>query len=77
MIVTLVLEAGADVNAKDDNHSYTALQFAAALGQNAMINLLLEKGADLTSPTPNGLTALILAIYNGHLASATYCLDTK
>ena len=40
-----------------------------------MINLLLEKGADLTSSTPNGLTALLLAIYNGHIASANLLLE--
>ena len=56
-IVTLLLEHGADVNARslDDG---TALHAAAFLGRTETVKLLLEKGADTTLRNNMGGTAI-------------------
>ena len=59
-IVKLLLEKGADVNAK-----MTALMLAAANGHTEIIKLLLEKGADVNAKNKYGSTALMFAAANG------------
>jgi len=44
--VRLLLEQGADINARD-RYGQTALMNAAHTGQLALVRLLIEKGADL------------------------------
>lgn len=59
--VRLLLAAGANVNART-NDGRTPLFQAATLGNgSATFHLLLDKGADPTIPTANGLTVLIAA----------------
>ena len=58
--VSLALNAGADINAKD-RQGATALVRAAAGGHTAVVELLLKSGADPTVPDAAGDTALILA----------------
>ncbi len=47
----VLLDAGADVNAREKAHSQTALMFAAAEGRADVIKLLASRGADLKATT--------------------------
>ncbi|MFP5356798.1 MAG: ankyrin repeat domain-containing protein, partial [Gemmatimonadota bacterium] len=51
----LVEELGADVNARDHN-GYTPLHHAAARGDNALIEYLVSKGADIRAVSRGGQT---------------------
>jgi ankyrin repeat protein len=59
--VRLLLGAGADINAAD-NQGRTAVYGATQRGWNAMIRLLAEKGADLDVKDNAGFTALDVAM---------------
>ena len=56
----LVEECGADVNLRDAN-GYTPLHHAAARGDNAMIQYLVERGADVTVISRKGQTTADMA----------------
>ena len=50
-MVRLLLEAGADKEAKDDD-GLTPLGWAAWIGHEAVVRLLLERGADTEAKNP-------------------------
>lgn len=56
----LVEEAGADVNQRDAN-GYTPVHHAASRGDDAMIEYLVEKGADVTLVSRSGQTTADMA----------------
>ena len=56
-IVSLLLEKGADVNAKN-NDGWTPLHWASENGHEAIVSLLLEKGADVNAKDNDGETPL-------------------
>ena len=56
----LVEELGADVNARDHN-GYTPLHHAAARGDNALIEYLVSKGADVKAVARSGQTTVDMA----------------
>ena len=60
-VVTLLLEAGADVAARADTTGWTALHVAAQVGRAAVVKQLLEHGADTEARTTDGLTPQNLA----------------
>lgn len=62
----LLIEAGADVNAKDDIHDSPYL-YAGARGRLDILRLTLAHGADLKSTNRFGGTALIPAAERGHV----------
>ena len=64
-IVRLLLEKGADVNAKD-KYGETALISASLCGFTGTVRLLLDKGADVNAKTNDGHTALMYASSNMH-----------
>lgn len=66
-IVTLLLEKGADVNARD-KHGCTALICCAEKGCTNAVIRLLESGADVNAKewAANCMTALMKAAWNGH-----------
>jgi ankyrin repeat protein len=64
----IFLENGADVTALCDGGS--ALQFAAANGQEKMVRMLLAKGAEVDAVDEYQMTASSLAAINGHLELA-------
>jgi ankyrin repeat protein len=50
--VKMLLDRGANVNAKEAAHGQTALMFAAALNRDAVIKLLASRGAAVNTATP-------------------------
>ena len=52
--------------------SWTALMYAARQGSLEAARALAETGADLNLADPDGTTALVLAIINGHFDTAGY-----
>ncbi len=63
-IVELLLEKGADINAKDRS-GWTPLMEVAMSGPFEMLEFLLERGADFDAKSNNGTTALVYAQANG------------
>jgi ankyrin repeat protein len=79
-VVQLLLEKGADVEAKGRRKWFTfipwkALQFAAFHGHEAIVQLLLENGADAKTKTEDGRMVLQLAAQGGHEAVVQLLLD--
>ncbi|KFY26316.1 hypothetical protein V493_04168 [Pseudogymnoascus sp. VKM F-4281 (FW-2241)] len=66
-IVLLLLEHGADVDAKNQENARTPLFWAAGAGNANVVKLLLEAGADPNGAEDNGrLTPLAVAAVRGH-----------
>ncbi len=70
ILIPLLLNHGADINAQDDGRLNTPLMDAAADGLDEIVEMLLEAGANPDLISRNGQTALILAIGQGHTASS-------
>lgn len=68
-IVEWLLDAGADVNARQQS-DYTPLMGAAANARTEILEMLLPRGADATLLTTDGKTAADLAREHGHEAVA-------
>ncbi len=78
-ILNLILKVGGvDVNVKDA-YGYTPLQRAASLGNEKILELLLQVvEISIEEPSPgDGFTALILTAYKGHAKSAALLMDAK
>ena len=63
--VDALLEAGADIDARDQ-YGQTALMNAARRGDAPLVRLLTGRGATLDHTAKFGLTALMLAVINNH-----------
>ncbi len=64
-IVELLLQEGADINAKS-GFKRTPLHFAASSGHDEIVSLFIEKGAELNKNDSFVLTPIFQAAYNGH-----------
>jgi len=69
-----LIEAGADVNAKD-NIADSPYLYAGARGLNDILRLTLSHGADLKSTNRYGGTALIPAAERGHVETVQMLID--
>ena len=63
-IVEMLLERGAKVDTKDNQHA-TALHLAAEEGCDDCVRLLLKKGVDVNSKMKNGDTPIMRAVKEG------------
>jgi ankyrin repeat protein len=66
-IVRMLVAAGADVNAKQQQ-GWTPLHAAAQNGDAEMVKLLLDYGADRNARSDSGQRAMDLALIGGHAA---------
>lgn len=64
-VVAWLLDAGADVNARQQQ-DYTPLMGAAANGSHELLDLLLARGADASLMTSDGKTGAVIAREHGH-----------
>jgi ankyrin repeat protein len=74
--VGLLLAAGADVAAVDDNEE-SAMHLAGQQGHAEVIRTLVCAGANCNQPNWNGMAPLWVSCLNGHLGSVTALLDAK
>jgi hypothetical protein len=65
-IIERLLELGADVNLKSSGDGYTALSYASSKGHRDLVELLLNRGADILMKTNEGYSALYCASSCGH-----------
>jgi ankyrin repeat protein len=72
----LLIERGADVNAKDDMQDSPFL-YAGAQGRLEILRMTLAAGADLKSTNRYGGTALIPAAHHGHVETVRELLKTR
>jgi len=72
----LLIERGADVNAKDDMQDSPYL-YAGAQGRLEILRMTLAAGADLKSTNRYDGTALIPAAHHGHVETVRELLKTR
>ena len=72
--IKTLLDAGADVNAKNGN-GFTALMWAAGRGHTEIAQALLDAGADVNAKGNDGQTALMAATQAGHPQIAQALLE--
>ncbi len=65
--VALLLEAGADINAREATEGFTPLMMAAGLGQMEVVKVLLRNDADTSLRDTDGDRAIDHARTSGHL----------
>jgi uncharacterized protein len=68
--VRRLIERGAQIN----RQGWTPLHYAATGAQTKLVVLLLDKGADIEAPSPNGTTPLMMAARYGSQQSASLLL---
>src|SRR5208283_3075670 len=64
-VMQLLIERGADINAKETGAEVTSLMLASHQGQIEVVKLLLDKGAHIDAHAKNGETALMGASFEG------------
>ena len=74
--VRLLIDHGADVNARSDGLGRTALLIAAGYpGTSSVLELLLDHGADQRATDPNGFTALAMAMRSSDVGVLRFLVD--
>jgi uncharacterized protein len=74
-IATMLVRAGANVDATTRLGGYTPLLLAAKDGHAPVVELLLQAGADANAPTTTGTTPLMFASASGVVDAVTRLLD--
>src|SRR5258708_26202066 len=64
-VITLLLDRGAEIDARDREASATPLHYAVSMGRREAVELLLSRGADRTLKNNRGKTAMDVAVNNG------------
>lgn len=67
-IISILLDAGADVNARVIDQMWTPFLYSAEIGNQWLLRTLVDHGADPRSRLPGGETALVLLNVHGHAA---------
>jgi uncharacterized protein len=73
--VKVLLEAGADIKARSKGGVFTPFLFAVRAGHIATARVLLDAGAEIDAPMPDGMSPLVLSLLNGHYELASFLLD--
>ena len=73
-VVKYFLDKGADINSKD-SMQYTALHFAAMLGNERVARLLVNRNIDINAKMVSGSTALHFAAQKGYINIVRMLLD--
>ncbi len=69
--VKALLAKGAEVN----RPGWTPLHYAAASGNNDIVQLLLDKYAYIDAESPNKTTPIMMAVRNGHILTVKLLMD--
>lgn len=69
-----LVESGADIHAKDTGSGATPLHYAVMRGDQAMVEVLLARGADVNSKTRTGMSTLHTAVFYQRLEVAEYLI---
>lgn len=69
--VEALLQKGAEVN----RPGWTPLHYAAAIGNNDIVKLLLDKSAYIDAESPNKTTPIMMASRGGHIYTVKLLLD--
>jgi ankyrin repeat protein len=67
--------AGADIRARSASGMFTALLFAVRGGHIDAARALLDLGGDANERLPDGMSALVLSVFNAHYELAALLLD--
>jgi ankyrin repeat protein/mono/diheme cytochrome c family protein len=73
--IRVLVKAGADIHAKSTSGMFTPLLFAVRAGHLDSTRALLDAGADVNERMPDGMSALVLAVYNAHYELASALLE--
>ena len=73
--IRVLTAAGADIHTKSLSGMFTPLLFAVRSGHLEATRELLASGADVNERLPDGMSALVLAVYNAHYELAAVLLD--
>ncbi len=73
--IRALVKAGADIHAKSTSGMFTPLLFAVRAGHLDATRTLLAAGADVNERLPDGMSALVLAVYNAHYELAATLLE--
>ncbi len=74
-VAELLVEEGADINAKDMEHGRSVLMFAVADGHLAVAELLIAKDVNVNAKNNDGYTALMFATIRGRLEIVKLLLE--
>lgn len=70
-LVKALIDKGAEVNKK----GWTPLHYAASIGDDAIVKMLLEASAYIDAASPNGTTPLMMAARGGHASTINLLIE--